>query len=310
MTPLTHRFRAIGLVAALAATASLTACGSSSDDDGDKPAATGGTALFKTLPKANQDSGEVSFGALWETPPIISVTASDTTKPVGLAPDLAAALGEELGVKATWQNMQWPAQLPGVQSGVVDALFGQVNVTEEREQSIVDMVPFYKTTMALLLPAADADGVTKLGDMCGTTIGAPVGSETVAELERVSAAECASQPVEIKEFQGATLAISAVKSGSIDAWLDTTASQVVAADADGDLTAVEVPEDEIAPVYNGIAVGKDKPELTKALVEALRALIESGRYDEIFAANDSSAAAITVDEVVANPITSTPVGEK
>jgi len=309
MTPLTHRFRAIGLVAALAATASLTACGSSSDD-GDKQAATGGTALFKTLPKANQDSGEVSFGALWETPPIISVTASDTTKPVGLAPDLAAALGEELGVKATWQNMQWPAQLPGVQSGVVDALFGQVNVTEEREQSIVDMVPFYKTTMALLLPAADADGVTKLGDMCGTTIGAPVGSETVAELERVSAAECASQPVKIKEFQGATLAISAVKSGSIDAWLDTTASQVVAADADGDLASVEVPEDEIAPVYNGIAVGKDKPELTKALVEALRALIESGRYDEIFAANDSSAAAITVDEVVANPITSTPVGEK
>ncbi|TQK68948.1 transporter substrate-binding domain-containing protein [Nocardioides sp. SLBN-35] len=309
MTPLTNRFRAIGLVAALAATASLTACGSSSDD-GDKQTATGGTALFKTLPKANQDSGKVSFGALWETPPIISVTASDTTKPVGLAPDLAVALGEELGVKSTWQNMQWPAQLPGVQSGVVDALFGQVNVTEEREQSIVDMVPFYKTTMALLLPAADADGVTRIADMCGTTIGAPVGSETVAELKSVSAAECASEPVKIKEFQGATLAISAVKSGSIDAWLDTTASQVAAADADADLASVEVPEDEIAPVYNGIAVGKDKPELTKALVEALRALIESGRYDEIFAANDSSAAAITVDEVVANPITSTPVGEK
>lgn len=309
MTRLTNRFRAIGVVAALAATASLTACGASSDD-GEEKAATGGTALFKTLPKANQESAEVSFGALWETPPIISVTASDTTKPVGLAPDLAAALAEELGVKATWQNMQWPAQLPGVQSGVVDALFGQVNVTEEREQSIVDMVPFYKTTMALLLPADDADGVSAVGDMCGTTVGAPVGSETVAQLEQLSAQKCAAEPIKIKEFQGATLAISAVKSGSIDAWLDTTASQVVAAEADADLASVEVPEDEIAPVYNGIAVGKDKPELTKALVVALRNLIESGRYDEIFAANGSAPAAITADEVVANPITSTPVGQK
>ncbi|MEZ5294934.1 MAG: transporter substrate-binding domain-containing protein [Ilumatobacteraceae bacterium] len=104
------------------------------------------------------DHDSLSFGALWETPPIIGVDTEDTTVPVGAAPDLAAALAPILGVEVEWQNMQWPAQLPGVQSGVVDALFGQVSVTEERELSIVDLIPFTKTTFSLLLPEGTGRG--------------------------------------------------------------------------------------------------------------------------------------------------------
>ncbi|MCB0965378.1 MAG: transporter substrate-binding domain-containing protein [Ilumatobacter sp.] len=259
------------------------------------------------------DHDSLSFGALWETPPIIGVDTEDTTVPVGAAPDLAAALAPILGVEVEWQNMQWPAQLPGVQSGVVDALFGQVSVTEERELSIVDLIPFTKTTFSLLLPEGNPDEVTQLADACGLTIGVPVGSVQTELVERISAESCepnGEDAIEPAEYQGATAAISAIQAGTIDGWLDgTTSINEAAASGVAAFATAELPDSEWPPQYTGIAVGKDQPEVSLALVEGLQILIEDGSYGEIMEAWGMEAAAVTADEVVINPITGTPAGE-
>jgi len=296
-----------------------TACGSSSEAADETPATSTATqtstqtadpALHDMLPEQIQSSGTLKLGALWETPPMIGVDASDTTTPVGVAPDLADALGEVLGVEVEWQNMQWPAQLPGVQSGAVDALMGQVSNTAEREKSIVDMVPFYKSTESLLLPADNPDGITALKDMCGLTVGVPVGSTQSEEVNAVSAAHCADDPIKLGEYQGATAAISAVRAGTIEAWLDTTTTQLQAVKASsGAFTTAELPEDESPTNFTAIAVGKANPGLSQALVEALQEVIDNGTYDEIMESHDVSSAAITSADVVVNPLTGTAAGE-
>ncbi len=243
---------------------------------------------------------------------MIGVDPADTTKPVGLAPDLVEAMAPLLGVEAEWQNMQWPAQLPGVQSGAVDALFGQVTITEERELSIVDLVPFFKTLLGVLVPEGNPAGLTQLADACGLTIGVPVGSIQTDTINAVSEAACAPNgldPIVPAEYQGASAAISALLAGTIDGWLDDRDSINEAADSGaGSFAVVDVPESEYPPNYRGIAVSKDQPEVAIALAEALKTLIADGTYAEVVAKYGVEHSAITVDEVIINPMTGTEVG--
>jgi len=310
---MTHRVLPAAAVLSIALLAA--ACGSTSEAASETspgspaPSLAEDTALHDQLPDDVKASGELTLGALWETPPIIGVDASDTSTPVGVAPDLATAIGQVLGVDVAWQNMQWPAQLPGVQSGAVDGLMGQVTDTAEREKSVVDLVPFYKTTESLLLPAADPDGIRSLKDMCGLKVGVPVGSVQSAEVSAVSDAHCAGKAIQLAEYQGATAAISAVRAGTVDAWLDTTTSQEQAVKASsGAFTTALLPEDESPASFTAIAVAKSDPGLASALAGALKKVIAGGGYTGVLAAHDVTSAAITADEVVVNPLTGTAAG--
>ncbi|GID30347.1 transporter substrate-binding domain-containing protein [Paractinoplanes brasiliensis] len=299
----------------IALTAIVAGCSTPTDDvaspAAEAPSAAVDSSLAGELPDAIKSSKQISLGALWETPPVISVTTTNTSTPVGIAPDLAAAIAPVLGVKVVWKNMQWPAQLPGVQSGSVDALWGQVSATEEREKSVVDLVPFYKSTMALLMLGDKASGVTGLAGMCGKKVGLPVGSIQSQTVKKVSAESCSADPIQLAEYSGATAAISAVRAGTVDAWMDSTTSQEATVKKSGSaFRVVEVPTSEFAAQYTTIAIGKSQPGLTRAVLGAMKKIVADGTYDKIMAKYDMSSAAITSDELVANPVSKTAVGEK
>jgi ABC-type amino acid transport substrate-binding protein len=302
---------AIGLPTAASTTPDTTPDGTGAD--GSIPVAEFDQALADLLPESVRDGGSLRFGALWETPPVIGVDPSDTSVPVGLAPDIADAIEPILGVEIEWENMQWPAQLPGVQSGVVDALFGQVSITEERELSIVDLVPYAKTTESILVPAGNPEGLTRLGDACGLTIAVPVGSTQSELVKQVSADACESageDPIEAAEYQGAQAAVSALRAGTVDGWIDTSVAidAIVSSDGGSELDVVPIPEDEEPPTFSGIAVSKEQPGVSEAIAGALAVLIENGAYEHLLEEWGMTAAAITSDELVINPITGTEVG--
>lgn len=305
---------AVPTVAALAAIG-LAGCAAGTTDA--TPAATDGASLFSQelhdlLPASIQDSGVVSFGALWETPPLISVDVNDPTVPIGITPDLSALIGEVLGVDVEWQNLQWPAQLPGVQAGNVDALFGQVTITEERELSIVDLVAWNQSTESILVAAGNPESIESLADLCGLVAAVPIGS-TQGEYVAAASEDCVAAgkaAIDVQEYQGATAAIQALRAGTVDAWLNSTADQEAAVAADPSaFEAVLIPESEVATTYGGIAVAKDQPGLSEALAGALKLLIEDGSYQGVLEEWGASANALTVDQVLINPITGTPAGE-
>ncbi|GLY31028.1 transporter substrate-binding domain-containing protein [Kineosporia sp. NBRC 101731] len=319
MSALSSRRPAAALTAGLSILAlGLTACSTPTDEASSDPAtstaAAAGTAdaaLIAELPEAIRSSQKISLGALWETAPIISVTTGDASTPVGVAPDLAAALAPVLDVTVDWKNMQWPAQLPGVQSGNVDALMGQVSATAERETSVVDLIPFYKSSMALLMNADKTSGISGLASMCGQKVGVPVGSIQSETIKAVSKASCAGNDIKLAEYSGATAAISAVRAGTIAAWMDSTTSQKAVAEESSDaFGVVAVPDSEFEPQYTTIAVSKDQPGLTKALLGAMKTIVENGDYAKVMEQYGLADAEITADEVVANPVTKTAIGEK
>jgi polar amino acid transport system substrate-binding protein len=306
---------ALTSLAILSTAVLLSACSGTSQPAAEStaPAAAVDADLAALLPAEIAESGVLSLGALWETPPMIGVDEADTTVAVGIAPDLAAIVAPLLGLTPEWQNMQWPAQLPGVLSGQVDALWGQVTGTEERESADYDQIPFYRTTESLLVLAENADTVEGLASMCGLTVGVPIGSTQSEKVAAASETLCVAEgedAIQAAEYQGATAAISAVQAGTIDAWMDNTTTQQAAVAASGDtFAAVEIPEDEVPASFTTITVSKAVPGLAEALAGALRAAVEDGSYQAVLDEWGVGAAALTVDEIVINPYTGLAAGE-
>jgi ABC-type amino acid transport substrate-binding protein len=313
------------LLAVLAVAATLSACGSDDSGSGDDSAATTASSaaasgadakLAAMLPQDIKSSGKVTFGALWETPPIIGVENGDTTKPVGITPDLATAIGKLLGVQVAWKNMQWPAQLPGLQSGNVDALFGQVSDGADRE-AVIDLVGFYQSPMGLLISGDNPEHIKTMADTCGLKIGIPAGSQQDRIVKGNSEKFCTSQgkpAIKAAQYPGAQGAIVGVKAGNVAAWMDATASVRDIAKKSGDtFGSVVLPDEQIDPYIErivGIAVSKQNPGLSNALAGAMQKLAADGQYKQIMDKWDAGDSLVPTDKIKVNVYTGAPAGEK
>jgi ABC-type amino acid transport substrate-binding protein len=309
------------IVSAMAAAAVLAGCGGSSSDAKTDAAAnpSGSQAfdqkLFDQLPKDIQESKTISFGALWETPPYISVDPKDTKTPIGITPDLAAGVSEILGVTPKWQNMQWPAQLPGLQAGNVDVLWGQVSDTAEREQSVADIIAWSQSPLALLVASGNPKDIGKLGDACGLKVSVPIGSQQSQAVEGVSKTACTDQgkpAIKAVEYPGAQQAIVALKAGSVDAWFDSRSPVQEAADKGGfDVVTLENAEiEKYMQTINGVAIAKDQPGVTQAIAGALQKLAKSGEYQDILDKWKCGDNALQVEDIKINGYTGIKAGEQ
>lgn len=270
--------------------------------------------LFNLLPARIKKSKKVSFGALWETPPIIGVDPKKPNVPVGLAVDLVAAVGKVLGITPVWKNLQWPAQLPGLQSGNVDVLWGQVSDTREREQSIADMVSWMQNPWAILLAGGNPKGVTSLSNACGLKIAVPNGSQQEAVVAGNNAKYCSSKPMTTIGYPGAQEAVVAIKAGGADAWLDSAPSigSIVKA-APSDFTSVPLPNAQLLPYgsnISGVAISKRQAGLTRAIAGALKKIaVDGGAYQAAMKKWGTSGGTMPAKHIKINIFTGLPAGK-
>jgi ABC-type amino acid transport substrate-binding protein len=322
MSSLRHQTRLQLRIAATIATAAtaaliLSACstGSTASSGSSASAVAKDSKLAALVPSSIKKTGELSFGALWQTPPVIGTSTTNSKVPVGIAPDLSNDIAGLLGLKATWKNMQWPAQLPGVESGNVDALFGQVSDTAERETSVVDLVPYSQTDYTFLTASGNPKKLgSKLSSACGTTIGVATGS-TMAAMVAAATKSCTADgkaAIKAADYPDASSAISALKAGNVDAWINDSASNADAAKSGG-LTSVPIAYAQTKaydPGLGGIAVSKSNPGLSKAIAGALKKLIANGTYAKVMKKYDASSIEIVASKVKVNPLTGTAAGAK
>lgn len=271
--------------------------------------------LAALLPAAIKKSHTVSFGALWETPPIIGVDPKNTRKPVGAAVDLAAAVSKLLGVKPVWKNLQWPAQLPGLQSGNVDVLWGQVSDSAQREQSVADLIAWMQTPIAMLVPAGNPKRLTTFANACGLKIAVPTGSQQQAVVDGNSAKYCAGKsPIQAVGYPGAQGAIVALKAGTVDGWMDAKNAIAAIVKADrADYSMITPPAAQVDPYMStigGVAVGKQLPGLTKAIAGALKQLAQKGTYQKIMKKWGSASAIMAPSKIKINTYTGIKPGAK
>ncbi|MBE2278437.1 MAG: transporter substrate-binding domain-containing protein [Rhodobacteraceae bacterium] len=247
----------------------------------------------------------------FDNPPGLFADMNDPWKPLGVAPELSAAMGEILGVEFEWRNTQWPGQLPGLDAGTFDLAWGQITVTEQREREILDVIPWAVHSLGLLVPEGNPEGITNWSSACGHSVAVAPGSIFVNILHSASDAHCVSaglQPIIVREYQGDE--VTSIRSGQAEAALDSHTVLHRMAEGMGQFGAVELPYEETREYSGmaGIAMKKEDVGLANALVGALRVLHENGTWMQIANGHDAQVDVPALDQVAINVLSGTPAG--
>lgn len=299
MTPIA---RPAAWLAAAAATCSLvTACGGGTDDapKSESSIATQkkDAALNAKLPAAIRKAGVIKVGTEAQYPPFESL-ADDNKTIVGLDPDLAAAVGQVLGVKLVYTNMAFDGLLPALDSGRFDLVQAAVTDTKAREKEY-DFVDYFMTGQAIVVKKGNPEDIAGVDDLCGRPVAVLKGSTQLKMLEDFNTKECADDAIKVTALPTDKDALLQLQTGRAEATFTQDAVGAYNVKNIGGGNAFEIANSEaLLPTPVGMVFDKKDTALRDAISAALTAVIESGAYDEILAKYSLSGGA--VDEPTLN----------
>ncbi|MGU3435001.1 ABC transporter substrate-binding protein [Actinomycetes bacterium M1A6_2h] len=290
-----HRTRVTGTaVLALAAAIACSSCSNPADATGNPPI--DGLAgidiavdetLNASLPADIRDAGVVRVATDVPYAPFEMFESDGSSEIVGLDYDLGQALANTLGVPFEFGQQAFDGIIPAIQAGKFDIVMSAMTDTKER-QGVLDFVDYSVSGSGILVSKGNPHGITTLTDLCGRDVAAQSGSKQ-AKMLTAEDNPCSRA--------GKPNAIVAQKPKDTDAQLALLSGQVVAdfmdkpaagyaartADSGNLFEVVDDPNDpggtDATP--NGIGVGKNRPELTEAIRQALQKLIDDGTYARI-----------------------------
>ncbi|MDH6133008.1 polar amino acid transport system substrate-binding protein [Kitasatospora sp. MAA4] len=249
-----------------------------------------GAALRAQLPKAIKSAGVLRIGSNLNYAPVDFEDQNAT--PVGLDPDLAAALGSYLGLKVQFDNMPFDKLIPAVQSGQIDLAMSAVIDTQQRQTGAddnghqvnpgVDFVDYFETGSTLLVKAGNPAGISTLDNLCGHTVALQSGTIQAQIVARQQTA-CArsNRPLKVDLFDTDGQALAEVANGTAVADLNDYPVAAYTTDPSRNGGQFQVTGSLLQPSPYGITVAKTDPTLRDVLSSALNQLIRNGSYDKL-----------------------------
>ena len=255
------RFSA-ALAAALLLAASLTGCGQ------EKPQA---TDMGDDLLAAIQAKGEivVAMEGTWSP----WTYHDDSGELVGYDVEVANAIAEKLGVKATFVEGGWDGLLAGLESGRYDIMVNGVDIDEERQEKYDFSVPYAYNRTAVIV-RGDDDSVQSMEDLNGKSTANTI-SSTYAELaERYGA--------NVTGVDDLNQTFELLLTGRIDATLnaEVTYYDYMKAHPDANVKIAALAE-EATHVAIPMRKGEETASLLEAINEALDDMAQSGELTEL-----------------------------
>lgn len=190
----------------------------------------------------------------------------------GFDADLMTAIMEKVGQEIEITNMDFASLILALQNGQIDMAIAGMTITEERMQNVNFSDPYFEATQKLIVnegsaiaASQDITAEMKIGVQEGTT-----GDMYATD----------NMPAKVERYNKALDAVLDLKNGRLDAVLvDAAPSEYLAANVGG----VVVLEENISEEQYGIAMRKEDTQLLESVNAALKDLIDSGAYAEIYA---------------------------
>jgi polar amino acid transport system substrate-binding protein len=289
---------ALAVLAAACGGGSATSAGNAASP---VPAQTKNAALNEKLPAAVRTAGTLKVGTEALYPPFESFGADNKTI-VGLDPDIAAALGQVLGVSLPMTHTAFDGLLTALDGGRFDIVMAAVTDTKAREAKY-DFVDYFMTGQAIVVKKGNPAGIKGVSDLCGKNVSVLVSSTQEKLLGEFNSKECAAKKINVTALPNDKDALLQVRTGRADANFTQDAVGRYNAKTIGGGNQFEVANSEpMLPTPVGIVVAKKNTELRDALKAGLEELIANGTYAKILAKNDLSGGA--VKDVTINGATS------
>ncbi|MFI6965425.1 ABC transporter substrate-binding protein [Streptomyces sp. NPDC050149] len=303
------RIAAVGAIA-VAGTMLLTACGdqtknNSSDSASAKTsdgASTAASSPADLLPADIKSKGVIKVGSDIAYPPVEFKDGSGKT--VGIDPDLAAALGKELGVEFQFENGTFDTLVTGLRAKRYDIAMSAMTDTKDRQEGIdpetkkkvgegVDFVDYFTAGVSIYTKKGDDQGIKTWADLCGKKIA--VQRNTVSnDLAKAESKKCTGgKKIAIESYDNDLQAQTRLRSGGADAGSSDFPVAAYAVKTSGGGKDFQIVGEQVEAAPYGIAVAKGNDQLTKAIQAALEAIIKNGEYEKIIAKWGVEAGAVT-----------------
>lgn len=296
------RIAAVGAIA-VAGTMLLAACG-----DQTKNGSTNNSSapLSGLLPKEIRDKGVIKVGSDIAYPPVEFKDKSGNT--VGIDPDIAAAIGKQLGVTLQFQNGTFDTLITGLRSKRYDLAMSSMTDTKDRQQGVdsetkkkvgegVDFVDYFTAGVSIYTPKGDDQGIKTWADLCGKKIAVQRGTVS-HNLAKAESKKCTGgEKIAIETFDNDLEAQTRLRSGGVDAGSSDFPVAAYAVKTSGGGKDFQIVGEQVEAAPYGIAVAKGNDQLTKAIQAALEAIIKNGEYNKIISKWGVEAGAVTEAEL-------------
>ncbi|MFB8031192.1 MULTISPECIES: ABC transporter substrate-binding protein [unclassified Streptomyces] len=290
---------------AVAGTLLLTACGDQTDSASEKDTSSASAdkaPLADLVPQSVKDKGEIKVGSDIAYPPVEFKDKSGKT--VGIDPDLADALGKQLGVKFVFENGTFDTLLTGLRSKRYDLAMSAMTDTKDRQEGVdsetkkkvgegVDFIDYFTAGVSIYTKKGDDKGISTWSDLCGKKLVVQRGTVS-HDLAKAESTKCGSKgKISIEAFDNDLEAQTRLRGGGADAGSSDFPVAAYAVKTSGGGNDFQLVGDQVEAAPYGIAVAKGNDELTKAIQAALDAVIKNGEYEKVIAKWGVQAGAVT-----------------
>jgi polar amino acid transport system substrate-binding protein len=236
-------------------------------------------ALRDRLPADVRAAGGLTVANDPSYPPASSYAADGRTI-VGFEPDLAAAVGQLLGVRVEFQATDFDAMVTDLQAHRFDLVMSAMTDTPEREQQ-ADFVTYFRAGTSIVVQRGNPQGIHDLAGLCGQVVAVEAGTVQVDLLDR-SQAGCGTRTIDVRTFPTNDDALLELRTGRATAVLTDYPPAVFVTTDERTQTAFQLVSDvQYEPGLYGIAVAKDRTELRDVLADALGRLVDDGVYQHV-----------------------------
>ena len=215
----------------------------------------------------------IATDATW--PPMEMV---DTNKNiVGFDIDLMNAAAKAGGFAVEFKNTAWDGIFAGLENGKYDAVMSSVTINDERKKTMDFSIPYINAGQILVVKS-DTEGVTKLDDLKGKTVGAQIGTTGAFEIDKVKAADKINE----KTYDDIGLAFEDLVNGRIAAVVcDNPTAANYALQNDKYKGKLKIVGDRFTEEYYGVAVKKGNSKVLDVINAGLKKVLDAGENKAI-----------------------------
>ncbi|WP_052866707.1 ABC transporter substrate-binding protein [Streptomyces niger] len=285
--------RAVARAAPLAVGALLlAACGGGGGAEDGRKGTSPSAPLAAELPQHIRDKGYLDVGSDIAYPPVEFKDARG--RAVGLDPDLAAAMGRQLGVEFRFRIGTFDSLLTGLRAHRYDIAMSAFTDNKNRQHGIdpatgkkvgegVDFVDYFSAGVSMYVREGTHGSPEGWDDLCGKKAVLQRGSVS-EDLARSLSRKCvaAGKPsIALEAFDNDQQAQTRLRSGGGDVGISDYPVAQYAARTSGGGRDFRVVGEQIRAAPYGIAVAKGNTRLRDALKSAVDAVMASGEYTKI-----------------------------
>jgi polar amino acid transport system substrate-binding protein len=195
----------------------------------------------------------------------------------GMRVDLGEEIAQRLCLEPEWVNIQFEAQIPGLQGNRWDMINTGLFFTEERSE-IMELVPYELQAVSISVPVGNPDSIETTEDLAGLAVAVEVAGYEENQIRRINQeqVDAGLDSMDIRTFNTFADAYQALRAGQVDAVVSV------------DVTAKFYEDQgEFERVISGLAgTAASLAFKDTAVAETVAGVLEDmkadGTYDELF----------------------------